>query len=588
MDAPYRYPGPKPFTASQRDIFFGRTAEIKELHERVQLHNLVVLLGKSGLGKSSLLNAGLLPLVEKAGQLEAISIRFGAYAEDAEEHASPLEASLSLIPGDHPLLSRLSGGEGRNLWHQLKSRQLEGKGNGFLLVFDQFEELFTYPQSAIDQFTQQLSELLYSDIPASYRAKLESGMARDANFVTRPELKQLHQQLDIRILFAIRSDRLSLLNKLKLYLPEVLENCYELQPLNKQQAEDAILSPAYEKGNFRTPQFDYEDEAVEHLLDFLSKKGSQKIESFQLQILCEHLEKRFIEGKKQRLIYVKDIKDPEAILENYYLEKIGEIKGAKSQLAARKFIEEGLIFEEEERRLSLYEGQLMKNFNIHPELLRQLLDTHLIRSEPSMRGGYTYELSHDTLVAPVLKAKAKRKETERIAAAAAAKRQKEAELVALREEARVERERAEQEAALRTKAEQAEAEARINAEQAEHAQQEAEANAQLAKKQRQWTLIGLALALGLLIVVGFLYTNLKQGEKDLIEARDTARALQIQAEESEGNFRKEVARRYQDEAKIYELAGEYSLALQRLYKALEADPDSEAIKEEIKRIKEKQ
>jgi energy-coupling factor transporter ATP-binding protein EcfA2 len=589
MNAPYRYPGPKPFTTSQRDVFFGRAEEIKELHGHIKLHDLVVLLGKSGLGKSSLLNAGLLPLVDNAGQLQAISIRFGAYSDESEEQASPLETSLSLTKEEHPLLARLSEGEGDNLWHHLKSRQLEGQSNGFLLVFDQFEELFTYPQAAIDEFTQQLSELLYSDIPESYRAKLESGIAQEANFVSKEELKQLHQQLNIRILCAIRSDRLSLLNQLKQYLPDILENCYELEPLSKQQAEDAILSPAYEKGDFRTPQFDYEDEAVEHLLDFLSEKGRQKIESFQLQILCEHLEKRFIEGKKQRLIYAKDIQDPEAILENYYLEKIGDIKGEDSQLAARKFIEEGLIFEEEERRLSMYEGQLMKNFNIYPELLRQLLDTHLIRSEPSMRGGYTYELSHDTLVVPVLKAKAKRKEAERKEAEAEAKRQKEAELTALRAEAKKERERAEREALVRMEAEVAAIQAKEQQIIAEKAEQEAKEYARLARKRGRWTLAGLMLALGLLVIASYLYVNLKKQEDTLFETVHQLLRLREEAEENAANFRKEVARRYQDEAKIYETAGEYSLALQRLQKALEtATPDSLAIKKDIERIKEKQ
>ena len=90
------------------------------------------------------------------------------------------------------------------------------------------------------------------------------------------------------------------------------------------------------------------------------------------------------------------------------------LESSSDRIAARKLIEEGLIFEEEERRLTLYEGQIFKTYGISPELLRKLLDTHLIRSEPSLRGGYTYELSHDTLVAPVLKAKKKRLENERL------------------------------------------------------------------------------------------------------------------------------------------------------------------------------
>ena len=98
------------------------------------------------------------------------------------------------------------------------------------------------------------------------------------------------------------------------------------------------------------------------------------------------------------------------------------------QLPARRLIEEGLVFEEEERRLSLYEGQIFKTYKIQPETLQKLVDAHLLRAEPSLSGGYTYELSHDTLVAPVLKAKRLRLEEERREEDARLARMREAEL----------------------------------------------------------------------------------------------------------------------------------------------------------------
>jgi uncharacterized protein HemX len=57
-----------------------------------------------------------------------------------------------------------------------------------------------------------------------------------------------------------------------------------------------------------------------------------------------------------------------------------------------------------------------------------LVDSHLLRAEPSLRGGYTYELSHDTLVAPILKAKTERMEEERQLREAELRKQREAEL----------------------------------------------------------------------------------------------------------------------------------------------------------------
>ena len=42
-----------------RQLFFGRETEIKELSERILAENITVLFGKSGDGKTSLINAGL-------------------------------------------------------------------------------------------------------------------------------------------------------------------------------------------------------------------------------------------------------------------------------------------------------------------------------------------------------------------------------------------------------------------------------------------------------------------------------------------------------------------------------------------------
>jgi len=213
---------------------------------------------------------------------------------------------------------------------------------------------------------------------------------------------------------AIRSDRMSLLNRLTAYLPNILKNCFELGALDRLSAEEAILAPAYRAGaHYTSPQFDYTDEALQHILDFLTDGGSDPVESFQLQILCQTLEDRVIAGRL-RSVDVHDVGDPRSIYEHYYDNQINRIPDQADRLAARRFIEEGLIFEEEERRLSLYEGVIYKQYGIQPELLWQLVDSHLIRAEASItQSGYTYELSHDTLVAPVLKAKARRLAEER-------------------------------------------------------------------------------------------------------------------------------------------------------------------------------
>jgi uncharacterized protein YnzC (UPF0291/DUF896 family) len=86
------------------------------------------------------------------------------------------------------------------------------------------------------------------------------------------------------------------------------------------------------------------------------------------------------------------------------------------QYAAQRLIEEKLIFEDdktgEARRLSVDSGVLLNEKGITPELLNQLESTFLLRRESTSTGGFNYEVSHDTMIAPILKAKGERKAIE--------------------------------------------------------------------------------------------------------------------------------------------------------------------------------
>ncbi|MCP4442466.1 MAG: hypothetical protein GY810_26470 [Aureispira sp.] len=87
------------------------------------------------------------------------------------------------------------------------------------------------------------------------------------------------------------------------------------------------------------------------------------------------------------------------ILNNYYEQQIKKISNSSRQLTARKLIEEGLIVDG--ARVSLAESIVSNNFQVKGELLQQLLETRLIRVETTHLGR-AYEVSHDTLVDPIL------------------------------------------------------------------------------------------------------------------------------------------------------------------------------------------
>jgi hypothetical protein len=75
-----RYPGTRPFEAAEKHLFYGREREINDLTRLTILERLVVLFGKSGYGKSSLLQAGVLPkLALQEETWTPLPMRLGVY-----------------------------------------------------------------------------------------------------------------------------------------------------------------------------------------------------------------------------------------------------------------------------------------------------------------------------------------------------------------------------------------------------------------------------------------------------------------------------------------------------------------------------
>ncbi|HMQ46825.1 MAG TPA: tetratricopeptide repeat protein [Saprospiraceae bacterium] len=412
MEKNYRYPGIKPFTTSDRNLFFGRDEDIEKLAQLIALERLVVLYGKSGLGKTSLLNAGVVPKLQDEGGHQPIYFRFGSYIEGQRAH--PLDAVIekSLPYQDqHSFLQDIHE-EPQSLWFTFKQLQaLEGLEKSHLLIFDQFEELFTYPEEQIKDFKKELADVLNNNLPQDFKTVLRLKLKENRSFLSDEQMRLLYHPPNVKIIISIRSDRMSLLDKFKDFIPDILQKCYELDALDIEQAKAAILNPALAIGAFETPAFDYEPPALQKILRFLSKDNTQKIESFQLQILCQSVEE-YVQSSGDLSISANDLGDLGLIYKNYYDNQIAALGDAPEQRAARLLIEDGLIFEPEERRLSLYEGQIYRNYDIQPDLLKKLVAARLLRAEPNTAGGYSYELCHDTLVAPILRSKKKRVEEE--------------------------------------------------------------------------------------------------------------------------------------------------------------------------------
>ena len=413
----YRYPGPKSFSRNETNLFFGRSQDSEKLYQLIKLEKTVVLFSKSGLGKSSLINAGITPLIERDKDYGLLSIRL--WSSTGQSAISPSETTKKHLT-DHSSPSswfdKLSI-TNDSIWFFLKRHLFNHQHKkGLILVFDQFEELFTYTDQQIDEFQKNLSELFSGNVPQAYINRFNLLQDDEHTALTDEQAETFFKPIEAKVVFSIREDKLSLMSRLTNRIPDILSNCYELKALSTEQAEDAILLPScYSKKDeiFHSQAFDYTDETLDYILNFLSKNKQQSIESFQLQVLCQFIETKVI-SESIRLVSKEMLGDISSIYTSFYdkiITSIPENEREKVQI----LIEEGLIFEEEQRRLSLSEKQIEVKYEISRDLLYRLIDTHLIRAEINANNLNQFELAHDTLVIPILHSKAQRLEQKRIA-----------------------------------------------------------------------------------------------------------------------------------------------------------------------------
>jgi basic membrane lipoprotein Med (substrate-binding protein (PBP1-ABC) superfamily)/DNA-binding SARP family transcriptional activator len=135
------YKGLRAFTEADADSFYGRDELIAQLGNIVAGDaGLTVVVGPSGSGKSSLVQAGLIPTLRNAESSDArwviAVMRPGAYP------FTELEAALARAVDDAPVTISLLWNPDSDL-RRAVLRILPDDGSRMLLVVDQFEELFT-------------------------------------------------------------------------------------------------------------------------------------------------------------------------------------------------------------------------------------------------------------------------------------------------------------------------------------------------------------------------------------------------------------------------------------------------------------
>ncbi len=430
-----RYPGIRSFEPDDQRLFYGRSKEIDQLYNLIKIKPLVVLFGKSGLGKTSLLKAGVNPLLLKQHYYPFIIRLQDISVAPTNSVLSDLEPFV-----DNDIFEKFGNRTSNKIWEYVKASSFktpDGAAATPVLIFDQFEELFNHPKDVKEEWATHIGDLIDNRLPAD----IEEALNEIPRSQRTKELMDWFRPPDVKIVFAIRSDFISNLHSLRHEIPSILQNRFELKPLKIQQAKEGIEKPAALEGKeFFTAPFSYAPETIEKIQKELSNKFGE-IESFQLQIICQYIERKIkkeqAEGNKNIVVtpdYLGEEQGIREILKNYYNTQVSLLGTDEEQMAARKLLEEGLIVNK--RRIGVAQAVVKETYNISDDLLEKLLTSRLIRPEDT-RLGRTYEISHDTLVKPILEAFGKRRIKEEHITAIEEQKQKRKE----EEQERIQRER---------------------------------------------------------------------------------------------------------------------------------------------------
>ncbi|MEQ4718242.1 tetratricopeptide repeat protein [Nonomuraea sp. B19D2] len=275
--APGPYKGPRAFRAEDRHRFFGRGAESHEVRKLWREQRLTVLYGASGIGKTSLLQAGVVPLFSP-GEADILPLGRVSYGSSFPRAALPahnpyvLALLMSWTPPAPP--TRLTG---MTIPAFLRSRPVKrdafGAPTPVLMAIDQAEELFTGGQRH-----------------QPYRRWFFGQLA-----------EALSENPHLRLLMSIRADRLADLLKHERELARLvlddresedssLER-YALDALGFDGALEAVTRPV--EGTGRAFAEGAAEQVVRDLIAIRARSGSgqraQAVEPVQLQVVCESL-----------------------------------------------------------------------------------------------------------------------------------------------------------------------------------------------------------------------------------------------------------------------------------------------------------
>jgi tetratricopeptide (TPR) repeat protein len=398
LDPQHPWPSLHAFTQNHQAYFRGRDAEIEELVQRLRRHVLTILFSISGLGKTSLLQAGLFPALTRT-EFVPVLVRLDPKAEDIDL-VQQVEEEIRKTIGAANIRARRFPKSGESLWAFFHQPELWwssplGQPLTAVLVFDQFEEIFIRSHKSArstenqGQLLDELAWLVENRPPQDVREEID----QDPDAVTRYDFSTQKY----RVVISFREDYLAQFEELRKQIPSIMENRLRITRMSERQALEAILGPGREV---------IEEPVAREVIRFIagasnggSDHGSQEVDPALLSLMCSELN---IERIKDRLpLITSDLLKGQSkqILDQFY-SRCFEFLPENKQEVAKALIEDRLLTKTEPKYrdsvvVEELENELAEN-SLPSDMLERLVKNRLLQFD-DRRGLQRIELAHDIL-----------------------------------------------------------------------------------------------------------------------------------------------------------------------------------------------
>lgn len=377
------FPGIDPYSYSDHHIFFAREQDSRTLLRTIVIYRGTLLYSTSGFGKSSLINAGLLPRAIAEGfQVEKLRVQPKSNEEiiverisEKSRNGSPFLPSIfsSNENEEHVVLSIDS------FQNMVRRKSVSTRP---LLIFDQFEEWFTLFEESGDGSQYKAAKVIQEKI-------------RDTILSLLWDTK-----LPVKVLLVFREDYLAKLTPFFNRYPNLPDQYLRLESLKGTDIKRIIRGPFKEH-----PEI-YEREISEALAEqiqgeFESRGGDEPVQLSEVQIVCRDLYESGKTGKELENYF--QARNVQGILEHYLDSSLNSLQEEQQDPAIRLLSR--MVTPVGTRNVISEDDLLSRVANdekIQKELLKETLQnlenrTKLVRRE-RRREVYYYEIVSEFLV----------------------------------------------------------------------------------------------------------------------------------------------------------------------------------------------